>query len=108
MSVALVTNIAAHLSGIGWNGGLKEPTWVIILIAIVFIIHLVMIQQRNMREFAAVAIWAFIAIAVKQWEDFNYLSWIALGAALVIGLVSARHAYRNRATNPFIRKESSK
>ena len=101
ISVALVANISAHLSGIGWNGGIKETTWVIILIGLVSIIHLLMIQKRNMREFAAVAMWAFIAIAVKQWDNYTFLSWIALGATLLIGLVAARHAYLNRATNPF-------
>lgn len=107
ISVALVANVSAHLSGIGWDGGLKESTWVIILIGVVLIIHLIMIQKRNMREFAAMAMWAFIAIAVKQWHNHNELSWVALGATIVLGLVAARHAYLNRATNPFFRKSNA-
>jgi len=105
ISVALVANISAHLKGIGWDGGLSEPTWVIILIAVVSVIHILMIQKRNMREFAAVAIWAFIAIAVKHWDGLQFLSWIAIAASTIIGAVSARHAYLNRATLPFIRKD---
>ncbi|MEQ8623688.1 MAG: tryptophan-rich sensory protein [Vicingaceae bacterium] len=106
ISVALVANVSAHLTGIGWDGGLKESSWVIIMIAIVSVIHILMIQKRNMREFAAVAIWAFIAIAVKHWDGLQFLSWTAIFASIIIGAVAARHAYLNRATLPFIRKDN--
>ncbi|HEY5408246.1 MAG TPA: hypothetical protein VIJ92_14215, partial [Ginsengibacter sp.] len=67
--VATIACIGAWLTSLSWSGfGLSESVWTIVLIIIASLLYLRLIQKRNMRESAAVGIWAFIAIAVRQWN----------------------------------------
>jgi hypothetical protein len=59
-----------------------------------------MIYKRNMREFAAVGIWALVAIAVRHWDAMPVLQWTAVFWAVVLAIASGVHGYKNRATNP--------
>ncbi|WP_217495886.1 hypothetical protein [Mangrovivirga cuniculi] len=102
ISVALIANVAAHLKGIGWEAVFSEITWTIIMIGIATAIYLFMIFKRNMREFAAVGIWAFIAIAVRHWDTYISIKWAALAGAFIILFAASYHAYKNRHTLPFV------
>lgn len=104
ISVATIANISAYLSKMNWTGGLSEITWTVIMIAIGTLLALFMVFARNMREYAAVFIWAFIAIAVRHSGQIEVITWSALTGAAIIGVASGFHAYKNRATLPFIRK----
>src|SRR5690606_880072 len=67
ISVALIADIAAYLTKIGWNGfGISQTTWTIIVFVVAASIHIFMIWNRNMSAFALVAVWALIAIAVAN------------------------------------------
>jgi hypothetical protein len=105
--VALVANASSYLNSIGFSMGLKEQTWVLIMIGAVTLINLFLIQKRNLREAALVAIWAFIAIAVRHWETETELSYVALLGAGVLLLANQRHAIKNKATLPFVKKKWS-
>ena len=104
ISVATIANIAAYLKKINWNGGLSEITWTIIMIFIATLLAVVMIMIRNMREYSAVFIWAFIAIAVRHFNEIDSIAYSAIIGSVIIGLVSGIHAYKNRKTLPFLRK----
>jgi len=52
-----------------------------------------------MRESAAVGIWSFIAIAVRQWNDHNNIVYAALAAALILMVSSGLHLYKNWSYN---------
>ncbi|WP_107037195.1 TspO/MBR family protein [Brumimicrobium mesophilum] len=106
ISVATVANISAYLSKLNWNGGLSEVTWTIIMISITSLLGLFMIFNRNMREYAAVFIWAFIAIAVRHSSEIPSITWTAIIGAAVLLIASGIHAQKNRSTLPFIRKSS--
>ncbi|MGK7389666.1 MAG: hypothetical protein ACNS60_04920 [Candidatus Cyclobacteriaceae bacterium M2_1C_046] len=100
--VALVANISVFLTAFGWDGvGLSEETWTIIMIAIATAVYLLLIKTRNMREASLVGIWAFIAIAVKQWEVNTSIVWTAIIASVVLFVASGWHGYKNRETSPF-------
>ena len=103
VTVAIIANVAAYLTKIGWGGfGLSETGWAVIMIAIAALLHIFMIWNRNMREFALVAVWALIAIAVANQGGNGVVFWSAIIAAiLVFGNISI-HGYQNRKENPFL------
>lgn len=98
--VATIACIGAWLTSTGWNGfGMSENVWTIILIIIACIIYLRLIQKRNLRESAAIGIWAFIAIAVRQWNIHSDIVYAASGAALILVVANGLHFYKNRKYN---------
>jgi len=106
ISVATIANISAYLKKLNWTGGLSEITWTVIIIFIATLLALFMIYARNMREYAAVFIWALIAIAVRHADQIPAITWSALIGSVIIGIASGIHAYKNRATLPMMRKST--
>ena len=100
--VASVANVSAYLVSLNWQGGFLSPsTWTVIMIAVATVIYLLLTFTRNMREAAVVGIWAFIAIAVRQWSVHDGIVFAALAGAGILLIVVSWHGYKNRATSPF-------
>jgi hypothetical protein len=98
--VATIACVAAWLVSTGYSGGsIGEETWTIIMITIATALYLFLIWQRNLREAALVGIWAFVAIAVKQWQLNNSIAITAIIASFVLFIAISIHAYRNREYN---------
>lgn len=98
--VATIACVAAWLTSIGWDGfGVSESTWTIVLIIIACFLYLRLIQKRNMREAAAVGIWAFIAIAARQWQVHNGIVYTALLAGLILMIANGLHLRKNWSYN---------
>lgn len=104
ISVATIANISAYLTSINWTGGLSEVTWTLIMIVVATALALFMIFSRNMREYAAVFIWALIAIALRHSGEIETISNSAWAAVILLGIASGVHAFRNKETLPLIRK----
>lgn len=105
INVALIINIAAWLTSLGWNGQpLGQEPWSILVLLIAAVIFITMIWKRNMREYATVGVWGIIAIAVKNWNDHPTVAYVSLTVALIIFINTAVHGYQNRATAPFSRR----
>src|SRR5690606_3565618 len=69
ITVATIANVASYLSKIDWDGWIfNERQWTIIMISIAVLINLLIVYRRNMREFAAVGIWALFAIYIRHSE----------------------------------------
>ncbi|MEB2775758.1 hypothetical protein SYJ56_10610 [Algoriphagus sp. D3-2-R+10] len=100
IAVATIANISAYLAKAGWNGGISEVTWAIIMIIVAVTLNLYMIATRNLREFASVGVWALIAISVRHWGSIPTLQWTALIGAIVLFIAISYHGYQNRATAP--------
>ncbi|MCF4100339.1 tryptophan-rich sensory protein [Gillisia sp. M10.2A] len=101
ISVATVTNVAAYLVKIGWKGDfLSEETWTVLMIVVVVIINSLIIYKRNMREFAAVAVWGLFAIYIRHMNNSPAISYVALGGAGLIFSYIAYHGFVNRKSNP--------
>lgn len=101
ITVASIANVAAWLTEIGWDGAFfSESQWTVIMISIAVIINLLMIYLRNMREFAAVGIWALIAIYVRHQTDQDLIANVALGGAILLFLNVSYHGFKNRKSNP--------
>jgi len=101
IAVATIANFSAYFAKIGWEGSfLSEVQWTIIMIVIAVILNIVMIYTRNMREFAAVGIWALFAIYIRHNGELNTIAYTALSGAILIGVNVAYHGFKNRKTNP--------
>jgi hypothetical protein len=100
--VATIACVAAWLVSVGFHGGFISPElWTIIMIVTATALFLLLIKKRNLREAAMVGIWAFIAIAVKQWQLHHTISVTAIIASLVLSVTVIIDGYKNRATSPF-------
>ena len=101
ISVALIADIAAWLTKIKWDGfGISGIAWTIIMIIIAGIINLFMTWNRNMREYALVAAWALIAIAVANRNVESSIVITAIVMAAILFISSTIHGYKNKETNP--------
>lgn len=101
VTVAVLANLSAFLAKHGWVPG-DAAWWAIAMIALATAYNLFVLARRNLREHAAVAIWAFVAIAVEQWGRAPSVQWTAVGAAAVLALAAGAHAFANRATLPLV------
>jgi hypothetical protein len=101
--VAAVSNVAAYFVSINWQGGFLSPaSWTIIMIGIATVIYLGLIFSRNLRESAMVGIWAFIAIAVRHWNDYSGIAIAALTGAGILLVIVLWQGYKNRKFSPFL------
>lgn len=106
ITVALIADVAAWLTKIGWEGfGLSEITWAVIMIIAAGIINLVMTWTRNMREFALVGVWALIAIAVENEGESQLIVYTAFATAALLLASSGLHGYENREKNQYLLEE---
>lgn len=105
INVALMINISAYLTYLGWDGApLGAELCAIIVLLLASVIFIAMIWTRNMREYANVGVWGIVAIAVKQWNEAPAVAWVALAVSVVIFVNASIHGYKNRATAPFARR----
>lgn len=104
--VALIANLSAYLAKIGWLRGPRDLIWTLSMIAVAVSINLLMVYFRNLREFAAVGVWALVAIAVRHRQDVRSLQLAATAGALVLVTTIASHAWKNRKTLPLMPKRS--
>lgn len=101
IAVATIANVSAYLTKVEWDGfGLGDQEWTIIMIAVATLLNILMIWKRNMREFAAVGIWALVAIFVRHRDSLDTIAYTALACSIILFIVTGVHAHRNRETNP--------
>lgn len=101
ITVAAITNVAAYLTKIGWRGVIfSEEQWAVIMLVIAAIINLLMVYKRNMREFALVGVWAFVAIYVRHSDGNSLVAYTALAVAIVTFAYISYHGHINRESNP--------
>lgn len=101
IAVALIANIAAYLAKIEWQMLFSEVTWTVIMIIVAAILNIFMIITRNMREFAAVGVWALAAISLRHWGEIPVLQWTAFFSAIAVLIAISIHGYQNRESSPF-------
>jgi len=104
MITATVACIAAWLVYIGWNGlGISADVWTIIMIAIALVLYLLLHFKRNLREASTIGVWAFAAIAVRQWNAHYNIAITAMIAALILTIFIGIHFYKGRNYIPFVK-----
>jgi chromate transport protein ChrA len=70
------------------------------MILIAGLIYLFLVWKRNLREAASVGIWAFIAIAVRQWNNHHNIAIIAIIATVILAVATGIHGFKNRYFSP--------
>ncbi|TVZ52529.1 tryptophan-rich sensory protein [Dokdonia sp. Hel_I_53] len=104
IAVATIANFSAFFASIGWTGTeFNEIVWTMVLITVAVLINVLMVWLRNMREFAAVAIWALVAIFIRHQEQYESIAYYALSSAIILFIIVSIHAYKNRETAPHIK-----
>ncbi len=103
VTVAVLANVSALLAKHGWVSSDSE-LWALAMIGVATVYNVGLVVRRNLREHAAVAIWALVAIAVAQWGRSATVQWAAVTGAAVLSLVAGAHAFRNRRTLPGLRR----
>ena len=100
ITVATVANVSSLLVSLEWQALLSAEGWATVMIIVAVVLNLLMIGLRNMRVFAAVGIWALVAISVRHWDSIPLLQWTALMGAIVLVLSISIHAFLHRSTGP--------
>lgn len=99
--LATILNISTYLIFIGVNfGELINSIISVIILGILTIIYLILTKKRNLREASLIAVWGFIAIAVKQYEVQPLIAYSAIFYSVVLLFYSGRHAILNFETSP--------
>jgi hypothetical protein len=97
ITVALVANISAYLTKLGWGGAPLTPqVWAILILVVLGLVLTSMIWGRNMREYTLSAVWGIIAIAVANWEAHLPVGVTAVVVAGIVIINAALHGYKNR------------
>jgi hypothetical protein len=98
---ALTANVAAYLTFLRWDGSPLNPdAWAVALIIISTIIYILLIAKRNLRETAAVGVWALLAIAIKHGFNKLEITITAITAATILIIIILYHGYKNVETSP--------
>ncbi|MGJ8665127.1 MAG: tryptophan-rich sensory protein [Patiriisocius sp.] len=101
LTVACIANVTLYLTKIGWDGfGISAEMWTLFLIGVATSINLIITWKRNMREFALVGAWAFVAIAVANTGSQETIKIVAYVCAGILIVSSGIHGFKNRDTNP--------
>ncbi len=85
ITLATVLNVSSALHFYGWAGwGVSEVTWTIIMVLIAALIAGYTSRRYQDVAYAAVVIWAFVALAAKHWgAQTQVLSYVAGAVAVV-------------------------
>ncbi|MFX0013398.1 MAG: tryptophan-rich sensory protein [Promethearchaeota archaeon] len=87
ITIATVANVTALLVSINWDGfGISEIIWTAVVISVATLIALILIFTRKDYGYTLVPVWAFIGIAVKQFNAQNnvvIISFIAAGILII-------------------------
>lgn len=105
IAVATIANISSVLNHY-WNPEVDTQIyWTVGMIIVVIALNIFMVLNRNMREFAAVGIWALWGIFSRHQNEILEIERAALVGMVLIFMVTTYHAFLNRKTLPFIRKD---
>ena len=100
IAVATIANISAYLAKHKWDGGfLSEVSWTMTMIAVATVLNLIIIYTRNMREFAAVGIWALFAIYIRHQNDYQNIANSALVGCAILLIAILWSVYKGRKSN---------
>lgn len=84
ITVATIANISQMLYHAGYRGApIGEEAWAAIVLTVGLALAVAMLMRHRDIAFGAVIVWAYLGIAVKQW-DATVAAWIAVACAVVV------------------------
>lgn len=105
IAVATVANISSVLNYYWPTGIDTQVLMTVIILMVVIALNLFMVFKRNMREFAAVGLWALFGIYSRHVDKLSTIALTAIAGMAIIFIATSYHAFQNRKTMPFIRKD---
>lgn len=82
ISVATIVNIASALYSSGWNGwGIRAESWTVIMLIVGAVVAAIVAIQQVDIAFTLVFVWAYVAIAIRQFND------PAIGITAVVAVI---------------------
>ncbi|OEK03353.1 hypothetical protein BFP97_18290 [Roseivirga sp. 4D4] len=88
ITVATIANVSAYLAKINWAFLMNETNWASLMIIVGGVVYLFVLSKRGMITFALVGVWAFVAIAHKQWGLTAQVAGMAIGVAIAISILA--------------------
>jgi len=101
ITVATIANISAYLAKINWAVMMSEVNWASLMIIIGGAVYLFVLFKRGMLTFALVGVWAFAAIAHKQWGVTSQVAGLAMGAAVAISIFTVMQKIKSTRQKSF-------
>lgn len=87
ITVASITNVAAALTAVGWDGGgIGQETWAMLVIVVALLITLTVIATRKDVAYGLVIVWALVGIMSKQSE--NQIVGLTAEVSIVVILIT--------------------
>lgn len=94
--VALIANVAAWLTGVGWEGaGLSEASWAIIMVLVAMLLFIVLTWTRNMRESAIAGAWGLLAVGVENMNVHSAVTVVVYVAVVALVINTGIHGIKN-------------
>jgi hypothetical protein len=102
ITVALIANTAAWLTGMDWHGlGLSETAWSIIMMAIAGIINLLVLFRRNLYFYVLTGIWGLIAVGMANKDNAGIVrTSLVVAAVLLLACIFRVFVNRKAFVNP--------
>jgi len=100
ITVATIANVSAYLVKIGWNENVDEVRWTVIMLIVATGVNLAILYLRSMREYAAVGLWAILAIGIRHWGEIPTIQWTAMAMVIILGLAIGGHLIFHWGTHP--------
>lgn len=90
ISVATIVNVAVVLYDLGWDAwGINYQIWTLIMLTVAFLLGAFVIQNRRDLIFPSVFIWAFVAIAFRNFDNLTVAA-VAIIEAIILFILLQR------------------
>lgn len=84
ITLATALNFSSALTFYEWAGfGISAINWALIILPVVALIAGVVFRKYRDVVYAGVVIWAFIALAVKQIDDYPSIAYLSVGLSVI-------------------------
>jgi phosphoglycerol transferase MdoB-like AlkP superfamily enzyme len=88
ITVATIANISQMLYHAGYRGApIGEDAWAFVVLGVGFAIAAITVVGRRDVAYGAVIVWAYLGIAVRQW-DITAAAWMAVACAVAIAILA--------------------
>lgn len=99
ISVALIANIAAYLSKIGWADTVDEVMYTIIMILTALSLNLLMLYSRKMYAFCLVGVWSLAAIAFANSGIEQTIATVAAICSSILLILTMTQYFRMKSSS---------
>ncbi len=89
ITLATVLNVASALLYYGWTGGpLSQEIWTVVMSLVAAAIAGHVAWHKSDRPYAAVVVWAFVALTIRHWGEIPMIAYTAIGVVVMfVGLI---------------------